>query len=294
MNGRFVIGAGILALLFMSGCAGHQASKRAPAKLAWKTGVSVHDLSLQSLRQYKASGVECIEIGLRAVMNGTPEEQLKACDQIVADAQQAGITIWSVHIPFGKGWDISVTDHEAQQKALSNIRKSMELCRALRPRKAVIHASAEPIRDEDRPARLGAAHQALSQLTPEFAAMGVQLALEDLPRTCLGNTSDEVLWLVKDIQGLGVCLDTNHLLKESLDGFVRKVGARIVTMHASDYDRVDERHWMPGEGVNDWNLLVKSLKTAGYKGPFLFETAKHKDGTPIQPEEYATFVRKFI
>lgn len=227
-------------------------------------------------------------------MEGTSDEQLKVCQEIVADAREAGVNLWSVHVPFGKGWDISVTDVEAQRQALSNVRKAMELCRELHPRKAVIHASAEPIRDEERAARLRASHQALAQLTPEFAALGVQLVLEDLPRTCLGNTSEEVLWLTSDIEGLGVCLDTNHLLKERVQEFIRKVGARIVTMHASDYDGTDERHWMPGEGINDWNGLVKSLVAVGYQGPFMFETSKHKDGSPIQAQEYSAFVRKLL
>ena len=216
-------------------------------------------------------------------MEGTPAEQLKACRQIVADARQAGVAVWSVHIPFGKGWDISVTNSVAQEQALANIRKTMDLCRVLRPRKAVIHASAEPVRDDERVARLKASRQALAQLNPEFAAVGVQLALEVLPRTCLGNTSDEVLWLTGDVQGLGVCLDTNHLLKESLQEFIRKVGARIVTMHAADYDGKNERHWMPGEGINDWKLLVRNLKAVGYQGPLMFETGKHKDGARSRP-----------
>jgi sugar phosphate isomerase/epimerase len=44
-----------------------------------------------------------------------------------------------------------------------------------------------------------------------------------------------------------VCFDTNHLLKESSEDFARAVGPHIVTLHVSDYDGKDERHWMAGE-----------------------------------------------
>ncbi len=279
-----------LLLALTSGYAAQPPTTSSQTSLTWKPGVSVSDVSLPSLQRYKAAGVECIEIPLSQLMNGTADQQIKACQQIVADTQRAGITLWSVHLPYGKGWDISLTNSQVQQEVLNKLRKSMDLCRVLRPRKAVIHASTEPIRDEQRAARLQASRQALAGLTPEFAALGIQLALEDLPRTCLGNTSDEVLWLIRDINGLGICLDTNHLLKETPQEFIRKLSARIVTMHASDYDGKDERHWMPGEGINGWKLLVKSLAAAGYEGPFMFETHKHKDGRPIQAEEYARFV----
>ncbi len=284
----------LIGLALLCGCAGHKPATQPQSNLAWKTGVSTHDLSLSNLQRFKAANIECVEVGLKSLMVGTPEEQLTTCRRIVADANQTGITLWSVHIPFGKGWDISVTDPAAQQQALDKIRGALELCRVLQPRKAVIHGSAEPIRDEDRAARLKASRRALAQLTPEFAALGIQLALEDLPRTCLGNTSDEVLELMDGIPGLGVCFDTNHLLKETPQEFIRKVGARIVTIHASDYDGPDERHWMPGEGINDWRQIVNGLRAVGYQGPFLFETGKHRDGSPIQDEEYSAFARKHL
>lgn len=36
-------------------------------------------------------------------------------------------------------------------------------------------------------------------------------------------------------------------------------------------------HRMPGEGVNNWNAIFKSLLAAGYAGPLLFELS-HKYG----------------
>ena len=53
--------------------------------------------------------------------------------------------------------------------------------------------------------------------------------------------------------------------------FVRAVGKKIVTTHVSDYDFVDEKHWLPGEGKVDWQALVQALKDVGYNGPWLYE-----------------------
>lgn len=68
-----------------------------------------------------------------------------------------------------------------------------------------------------------------------------------------------------------ICFDTNHLLSEDIVHFVEACGDRIATIHVSDYDRVDERHWLPGKGKIDWPALYGALMKAGYKGAFMYE-----------------------
>ena len=71
------------------------------------------------------------------------------------------------------------------------------------------------------------------------------LCIENLPRTCLGRDSGELMRLIADYPEVMVCFDSNHLLKEEHAHFFEAVGNRIGTIHASDYDRKDERHWLP-------------------------------------------------
>ena len=49
------------------------------------------------------------------------------------------------------------------------------------------------------------------------------------------------------------------------------MGNKIVTTHVSDYDFVNERHWLPGEGDVNWQELYGALKDIGYSGPWLYE-----------------------
>ena len=48
-------------------------------------------------------------------------------------------------------------------------------------------------------------------------------------------------------------------------------GNKIVTTHVSDYDFVNERHWLPGEGKIDWQELLSTFKAVEYSGPWLYE-----------------------
>ena len=49
------------------------------------------------------------------------------------------------------------------------------------------------------------------------------------------------------------------------------MGKKIVTVHISDYDFIDERHWIPGTGKIDWKELISLLKAIDYEGPFMNE-----------------------
>ncbi len=73
--------------------------------------------------------------------------------------------------------------------------------------------------------------------------------------------------------GLTVCCDVNHLLQETTEAFIDAVGSSIVTLHICDYDGIDERHWLPGKGIINWNKVLESLELAAYDGPFIFESA---------------------
>ena len=76
------------------------------------------------------------------------------------------------------------------------------------------------------------------------------------------------------------CRVEYHLLKEEHAHFFEAVSNRIGTIHASDYDRKDERHWLPGEGVIDWPDFLRRLQASGYKGVFMHEVRAGETATP--------------
>lgn len=77
----------------------------------------------------------------------------------------------------------------------------------------------------------------INALAEAARGTGAQLLVEDLPRTCLCNTSDEMLALFGRLDpSVGICFDTNHLLQETPEAFAGPVGGRIASLHVSDYD----------------------------------------------------------
>ena len=108
----------------------------------------------------------------------------------------------------------------------------------------------------------------LAEIAKQYGAV---IAVENLPRTCLGRNSDEMLVLISAHENLRVCFDTNHLLGEDPIAFLDRVGEKVITTHVSDYDFVNERHWLPGEGRLDWQAILGKLREIGYGGVWLYE-----------------------
>ena len=187
-----------------------------------------------------------------------------------------GIELWSIHLPFSKKLDISILDDDARNFIIETNLALIEEASKHGVKVAVLHPSSEPITDEDRPARLRRSKEAIITLRKQCDKFGMTLAVENLPRTCLCNRSAEMIELLKDT-GASIVFDTNHSLVEDNVEFLAALansGIKIASLHISDFDGIDERHRLPGEGINKWNELFAILEKVGYSGPMMYEVPK--------------------
>lgn len=219
--------------------------------------------------QCKAAGIECVEISCSYL----PEAEQIDFESIKNWSEKYGISLWSFHLPFGHfdRMDISSLNEVLRLSSIDILSGYIKKAADIGIDKFIIHPSGEPIDESDRPARIEAAKKSLKILAEIAEENGGVLCVEDLPRTCLGRDSSDIIDLVSADERLKVCFDTNHLLKEQNEDFVKVLGNKIVSLHVSDYDRINERHWLPGEGVTDWHSLYNTLLSVGYSGPWLYE-----------------------
>ncbi len=235
----------------------------------WTTAISTSSTDYETLKRLKDCGVDAIELSV-----GWQE-----CDEIPwadlrKNADAAGIEIWSYHLPFSRQIHIASPDEEYRAKMVAYLESMIEKACAIGVRRFVIHPSTEPITDEERPLQMAASKKSLAELAQFADERGAVLCVEDLPRTCLGHTADEVAELISADERLKVCFDVNHLLTVfgcTHREFIEKLGHRIETTHMSDYDFLDEKHFFPGYGMINWKEVVELLEAADYSGPFLYE-----------------------
>lgn len=246
---------------------------------SWKLGVSIGIMepNLQETFKFaKEAGIDYLEAGLPTLKKTDVAVIVKKISEYKDFADQTNMKIWSVHIPFGWDYDISNPDPVKREQCRQYILFSLDLAKGLGEyKKAVLHTSFEPIDSVKREMHIKALRETLKDLGPLVEKQyGIRLAIEDLPRTCLGNSSAEMLRIIEDIPSIDVCFDVNHLLGEKSEHFGEILGNRIKTVHISDYDEINERHWLPGKGVINWNHIVDVLMNAKYEGPFMFEVTK--------------------
>ena len=249
----------------------------------WDIGASTcgrEILTDSVFEEYKDAGIKYMEISLKNIENyNDPDEKTEAIishdiSKIKSAAIRNNVIIWSLHLPFGAGYyDISCEETEKRQNAVKKYSKLIEYASEIGAKIAVLHPSFEPIEDRFREERLKLSTDSLYILSKEAKKCGIKLAVENLPRTCLGRTSDEIMRLISVDDALGVCFDVNHLLLQSHKDFVSAVKNKIITVHISDYDFIDERHWLPGKGKIDWKELIGLLKDVDYSGPFMNEVS---------------------
>ena len=189
--------------------------------------------------------------------------------------ESCGLSVASYHLPFSEPTvlELAAEDDAVRRRTTALYCKLIKEYSALGVHKFIIHPSSEPVSTDaaHRRKRLSDARDALSSLAEVAALHGATIAVENLPRTCLGSTIDELEYLVSASPKLGICFDTNHLLTDTNEELIRRLGNRITALHVSDYDRINERHWMPGEGDINWHGLYRLLKDARISCPWTYE-----------------------
>ena len=211
--------------------------------------------------------------------SGTAKESMIDRIAVMAERQAAGdLEVGSIHIPFGGWWGISAPGEAVRSLAVENARDFIRACAPLNCRNFTLHGSSEPIptMPTERRKHLAAFKKSVEELLPTAQEFGISLNVEDLPRTCLGNTIEEFAGMLEGLpmESVGVCFDVNHLCgcPERVPEGLRVLAPRIRALHVSDYDGVDETHWYPGLGILDWAAIMDAVRAMPNDVVLIFES----------------------
>ncbi len=227
------------------------------------------------------AGIDCIEISLHYLKHSALDFA-----QTARLAGKYGVSLWSYHLPFAPPdvLDIASTDEGIRRHTVEYWSELIKKGAAIGVRTFVVHPSSEPKSEGATRAReMDAAMTSLASLAECASRAGGVIAVEDLPRSCLGRSSEEIACLISADDRLRVCFDTNHLLVDDNLNFIEKLGDKIATLHVSDYDFLDEKHWLPGEGRVDFPALYEALLRVGYTGPWMYELGLTTPKTVTRP-----------
>lgn len=227
---------------------------------------------LESMKENKAGGLDYIEVTMNNVIGKDTAGVRDRAAALKADIDASGLKVWSVHMPYSRKLDISVMDDSKRAENVQYMKDMMRVAGVFQPQYLVLHPSSEPITPVEREQRLANSHASIGELAPVAKEIGAVLCVENLPRTCLGQNGEEMMKLIEGYDEVGLCFDTNHLLYQSHEDYLKAVAkVKIRTVHLSDYDFADERHLIPGKGLIDNKALWAGIKENGYDGIMMFE-----------------------
>lgn len=217
---------------------------------------------------YAQAGIAAMEISVPA-----PQCEELNLVEIARLARTYGVELWSYHLPFAPFSVLNPASFEAEVRrhTIDYFARLIAQAAEAGIDKFVVHASGEPIAPQARGQAMARAMESLDALARIAERANAVIAVENLPRSCLGNCAADMEALLSANGQLKMCYDTNHLLGEDMTQFLRQMGRHLITTHISDYDFVNERHWLPGEGKIDWKRLVSLLEEVGYEGVWMYE-----------------------
>lgn len=192
----------------------------------------------------------------------------KAVNDLIAMQKNGDIEVSSLHLPFGPFDEInpSAMDEDFRKNTVKYFQEFIRQFSALQIPNITVHCSAEPNESEPdlRKKRMEQMRRSCEEMLPLLQELKCSLNLELLPRSCIGNTAEELLAMVEGFpkEFIGILMDVNHGMDRGpqIPEMLRKCGDRLTALHISDYDNVDECHWNVGEGMLDWVAINRELK----------------------------------
>lgn len=246
-------------------------------KLFWKGALNPD--YRQQLKEIKRLGFQSVEVSMGQV--GGYKLTMEMATQVAPEALQAvldeGLIVNSVHMPFHRFVYISSCDEGVRAWASDEYRKLMEACNPFKPRNFVFHSKVG--RDED--GLVEARKPALVKTFREIVACtDSNVCIENMNATSYPNTIDRMLEVLQQVENGKCCIDINHSLYNKPEDMIVALAPWLRTIHVSDNDGTNEKHWMPKTGAIDWMKILGALEKIGYQGAFTYEVTADPDGRP--------------
>jgi len=276
-----------------------------------KVGVAMGaaTITTEKLVYAKSVGIDYIEVSINVQADHTnlcftdgDDSMEKLLADIKKAADNAGIKIWSIHMPYGSNIDLSLTDETARKKVVDFQKKAIEMLAVLQPQYILFHPS-HHLGLNERPARINSLLKSVKEIKPKVESIDAHIVIENLlgaellkdatHERPLCRTVEEMLSIMSmmddDVYSI---VDLNHI--KNPEKLILALGHRLKSLHVSDGDGLKECHYVPCEGLGtvDWTAVLSALDQVGYDGPFMYEVKKYNNLKDL-PECYNSLYKSY-
>ena len=243
--------------------------------------VKLYDYIDAITKEMKENGDSSMELSAGGAWNLVDEgENFPGGKEFVQIIKKNGMKLNSVHLPFALPfWEFDSLDEEQRKLSVERAKWAISQFEKGEPKYFVIHPGKLDIQDKD--VRWKMMEQLRKSMIELCDSTDATICLENMSRGIMVNSAEEMLWLLEKVPKLMVVIDINHPFIDTPEDLILKVGNRIKCLHVSDRDEIAERHYLPGDGVLNWNNIIGALEKIGYQGEFTYEVSLRARKTPI-------------
>lgn len=268
---------------------GQERTVPAPLEVGYSTSIS--KVTLAKMQYAKSVGISCIQIGVghwvdrkKCTFVLSDNEITKEVARVKKITDAVGIKVWAIHMPFGRGIDLSLLDEAKRKKVIALQKKVLTFCRVFQPKIILFHPSWYLSLDA-RKEHVNQLVKSVMELKDAVRNIGATMVIENMtgPKLYvksggvryerpLCRTVEETMKIMNRLpEGIYAAVDMNHILHP--EKLILALGDRLKFVHIADGDGAHERHYFPcsGKGMNDWTAILDALYKANYTGPFMYE-----------------------
>lgn len=235
------------------------------------------------------AGFKYIEITINdsyGIRNMTDDETKTKLTQRMNSVKAAGLTVWSIHLPFEDAtWTNIAGKETVRVQSVNNIMRVLRLCVECFPecKNYVLHASKGVSPSKTA---ISQAHKSLTEMVPVATQLGVRLCVENLVGSFC-YTIDDVLAVIQPFNNVYATYDIGHANCKGYNvvEFLTQIGPKLGTVHMHDtkFGSGKDTHELLGEpqpGITAWDDVIRTLlKTNLYRGVFMFELSGKNPNT---------------
>ncbi|MFZ7119943.1 MAG: sugar phosphate isomerase/epimerase family protein [Eubacteriaceae bacterium] len=174
-------------------------------------------------------------------------------DDMPVMVRKAGLDLDNIHCPYSDVNYLWSIDKRELEKTMQTYLKYVDSCNYHRIPVMVMHATNKNFVNKN----LTIGISAFKELVKYAENKNVKIAIE--------NTRDfEIIdTLLTNIESshFGLCYDSSHdwIAEQSRGDLVKKWKHRLFATHLSDNDMIDDKHWIPGDGMVIWENIIPSI-----------------------------------
>ena len=219
-------------------------------------------------------------------------KKAKAVKKILDDA---GLFCSQAHAPFGLKYGVKFN---MQDKQFADTVKSIEFSAVLGVKELVVHSILMP----DNSDFFDYNYDFYKSLESYAKDCGVKIAVENLVNSVFWKP-DRLSQFIRllDSPVFCACVDVGHaaLMGTPPEEFIAGMDKGVIKcVHIQDTDGKIDRHWIPYQGVQNWDNIIRALAEYGYCGSLDMEIVHAYDNLPDElcfpALKYTADVGKFL